>query len=149
MLFWGCLLILCLHQTRQNVRKLNERLHFAYKKLRKLQSKMHLNTRGTTTSRSETLVYYILEMLSLCVMFGSGESIKLLTDGRTSQSPADIPVYVVKRENSKSKKTRTLHRNSLLPFFCLPLETRSSAAINLLRIQTRRSLHHMVMTNSI
>ena len=38
------------------------------------------------------------------------------------QPHADIPVYVVKQENSKSKKTRTLHRNLLLPFSCLPCD---------------------------
>ena len=38
------------------------------------------------------------------------------------QPHADIPVYVVKREKSKSKKTRTLHKNLLLPFSCLPCD---------------------------
>ena len=51
------------------VRKLKERLHFAYKKAQEAAK------RSATTSRSESLVYYILEIMNLCVILGSGKSI--------------------------------------------------------------------------
>ena len=35
------------------------------------------------------------------------------------QPNEDIPVYVVKQDNSRSRKTRTLHRNLLLPFMSI------------------------------
>ena len=36
------------------------------------------------------------------------------------QPSSDIPVYEIKQENSKAKKTRTLHRNLLLLFMGIP-----------------------------
>ena len=35
------------------------------------------------------------------------------------QPNEDIPVYVVKPDNTRSRKTRTLHRNLLLPFMSI------------------------------
>ena len=35
------------------------------------------------------------------------------------QPNEDIPVYVVKPDNTQSRKTRTLHRNLLLPFMSI------------------------------
>ena len=32
----------------------------------------------------------------------------------------DIPVYEVRRQHTRSRKTRLLHRILLLPFMCLP-----------------------------
>jgi len=36
-----------------------------------------------------------------------------------SQPIDDVPVFEVKREGAKYRKTRTLHRNLLLPFMCV------------------------------
>ena len=38
-----------------------------------------------------------------------------------SQPNPDIPVYEVKSDNPRARKTRVLHRNLLLPFSCLGL----------------------------
>ena len=38
-----------------------------------------------------------------------------------SQPNPDIPVYEVKSDNPRARKTRVLHRNLLLPFLCLGL----------------------------
>ena len=70
------------------------------------------------------------------------------------QPHADIPVYVVKWVKFKSLKRPGLCTGICcyhFPVFLVTskLETRSSAIINLLRMQTRWYLHQMVMINSI
>lgn len=44
-----------------------------------------------------------------------------------SQPNAEIPVYEIKPEGSKVRRTRTMHRNLLLPFTSIPGERNSQA----------------------
>ena len=37
----------------------------------------------------------------------------------------DVPVFVIKREGAKYRKSRTLHRNLLLPFMCVTDDVRN------------------------
>ena len=110
------------------VRKLKERLHFAYKKAQEAAKR----------SASQHKRYYDLKVRNSGILH-PGDPVLVRNVGlrgkhkiadRWENQPyvvverphADIPVYVVKRENSKSKKTRTLHRNLLLPFSYLPCD---------------------------
>ena len=110
------------------VRKLKERLHFAYKKAQEAAKR----------SASQHKRYYDLKVRNSGILH-PGDPVLVRNVGLrgkhkiadrwenqpyvvVEQPHADIPVYVVKRENSKSKKTRTLHRNLLLPFSYLPCD---------------------------
>ena len=96
------------------------------------------------TSRSGTLVYFILEILSLCVMLGSGESIRLLTDGRTNHMLWWSNPMLTSQFMLSSGKIQSLKRPELCTGICCyrfpiflvtsKLETGSSAIINLIRI---------------
>ena len=115
------------HQT-EHVRKLRERLDFAYKTAQEAAK------RGTAQHKR----YYDLKVRSTGVL-QPGDRVLVKNVGLRgkqkladrwerqpyiilSQPNPDIPVFTVKLENSRSKKIRTLHRNLLLPFMGLPLK---------------------------
>ena len=106
------------------VRKLRERLHYAYQKARE----------ETDKSAKEHKRYYDLNARSSVLHPGDHVLVRnvglrgkqKLADRWESQPYVvcrqpneDIPVYVVRPDNSRSRKTRTLHRNLLLPFMSI------------------------------
>ena len=110
------------------VRKLRERLDFAYKTAQEAAK------RGTAQHKR----YYDLKVRSTGAL-QPGDRVLVKNVGLRgkqkladrwerqpyiilSQPSPDIPVFTVKLENSRSKKIRTLHRNLLLPFMGLPLK---------------------------
>ena len=112
----------------EHVRKLRERLDFAYKTAQEAAK------RGTAQHKR----YYDLKVRSTGAL-QPGDRVLVKNVGLRgkqkladrwerqpyiilSQPNPDIPVYTVKLENSRSKKIRTLHRNLLLPFMGLPLK---------------------------
>ena len=112
----------------EHVRKLRERLEFAYKTAQEAAK------RGTAQHKR----YYDLKVRSTGAL-QPGDRVLVNNVGLRgkqkladrwerqpyiilSQPNPDIPVYTVKLENSRSKKIRTLHRNLLLPFMGLPLK---------------------------
>lgn len=108
------------------VRKLRERLDFAYKTAREAAKR----------STAQHKRYYDLKVRSSGALY-PGDRVLVKNVGLRgkqkladrwerqpyiilSQPNPDIPVYTVKSENSRSRKIRTLHRNLLLPFMGLP-----------------------------
>ena len=108
------------------VRKLRERLDFAYKTAQEAAKR----------STAQHKRYYDLKVRSSGALY-PGDRVLVKNVGLrgkqkladrwerqpytiVSQPNPDIPVYIVRLENSRSKKIRTLHRNLLLPFMGLP-----------------------------
>lgn len=108
------------------VRKLQERLHFAYKKAAEAaktssaQHKRHydLNVRNSGSLQPGDRV--LVKNVGLRGKQKLADRWERQPYVIVSQPNPDIPVYQVKLENSKSRKIRTLHRNLLLPFMGLP-----------------------------
>ena len=108
------------------VRKLRERLHFAYKKAKE----------AAKQSAAQHKRYYELKVRSSGSLH-PGDRVFVRNVGLrgkqkladkwkqhpyivVSQPNAEIPVYKVKPEGSKVRRARTLHRNLLLPFKAIP-----------------------------
>ena len=115
------------------VRKLRERLHFAYKKAQE----------AAKQSAAQHKRYYDLKVRSSGSLH-PGDRVLVRNVGLrgkqkladkweqhpyivVSQPNAEIPVYEVKPEGSKVRRIRTLHRNLLLPFTAIPGERNSQA----------------------
>ena len=107
------------------VRKLKERLDFAYVKAAeeaKRSASVH-KQRYDAKARSS-----VLKPGDLVLVKNVGIRGKHKIGDRWEQEPYvvidqlndDIPVYEVRRQHTRSRKTRLLHRILLLPFMCLP-----------------------------
>ena len=106
------------------VRKLRDRLSFVYKKAqeasKKASAKHKLNydlrARGSVLRPGDRVLVRNAGVRGKCKLADRWEKDPYLV---IDQPNDDVPVYMVKREGSRSK-TRFLHRNFLLPFMCLP-----------------------------
>ena len=107
------------------VRKLKERLDFAYIKAAeeaKRSAAVHKQRYDAKARNS------VLKPGDLVLVKNVGIRGKHKIGDRWEQEPYvvidqpndDIPVYEVRRQNTRSRKTRLLHRILLLPFMCLP-----------------------------
>ena len=108
------------------VRKLRDRLSFAYKKAqevsRKAAAKHKLNydlrVRSSVLRPGDRVLVKNAGVRGKCKLADRWEKDPYIV---MDQPNIDVPVYMVKREGRRSK-TRFLHRNFLLPFMCLPCE---------------------------
>ncbi|MCG7878036.1 MAG: DDE-type integrase/transposase/recombinase [Candidatus Thiodiazotropha taylori] len=107
------------------IRKLRDRLNFAYKKAEeeaKQSAAVHKKHYDSNVRNS------VLQPGDLVLVRRVGIKGKNKLGDRWEQDPyiiveqpnGDIPVYAVKRQNNRSKKIRLLHRSLLLPFMGLP-----------------------------
>ena len=113
------------------IKKLRERLHFAYKKAEETarrsaaQHKRHYDLRVRSSG--------ILHPGDLVLVRNVGFRGKQKLADRWEEQPytvvrqpnLDIPVYEVKAAHSRGRKIRRLHRNLLLPFMGLPCKKHS------------------------
>ena len=113
----------CTDKT-EYVRKLRERLHFAYGKAKVEASKCSaqqkryydFNARSSLLHPGDRVPMRKVVLRGKQKLAGSWESQPYVVCRRPNE---DIPVYVVKPDKSRSRKTRTLHRNILLPFMSI------------------------------
>ena len=108
------------HQT-EYARKLRERLQFAYRTAQKAAQKSAAKHKATYDLKARHSTLHEGDRVLVKNVGLRGK--RKLADRweRTpytikSQPNSDIPVYVVQSENPRTRKTRTLHRNLLLPF---------------------------------
>ncbi|MEW8548785.1 MAG: DDE-type integrase/transposase/recombinase, partial [Candidatus Thiodiazotropha sp.] len=126
-----------LSATRQTeyVRKLQERLHFAYQTAQKSAQKSaakhkanyDLNVRNSGLKPGDRVLVRNVGLRGKQKLADRWEPHPYVVK---AQPNPDIPVYEVQHENTRSRKTRVLHRNLLLPFSCLPprnMERRKSS----------------------
>ena len=107
------------------VRKLQERLHYAYQTAQKTAQK---NAEQHKASYDLGVRSSVLQSGDRVLVRNVGLKGKHKLADRWERNPyviisqpnPDIPVYEVQLENSRSKKNKILHRNLLLPFSCLP-----------------------------
>ena len=107
------------------VRKLKERLTFAYRKAQEQSKKAAARNKIKYDMNARNS---ILEPGDLVLVRNVGIRGKNKLADRWEHEPylvleqpnEDIPVYRVQRTDTRSKKTRLLHRNLLLPFMGLP-----------------------------
>ena len=117
-----------LSATKQTeyVRKLRERLLFAYRKAQEAarrsadehKARYDLKVRETLLHPGDRVLVRNVGIRGKQKLADRWERQPYIV--RCQPNP-DIPVYEVQLENSRSRKTRTLHRNLLLPFMCIPL----------------------------
>ena len=106
------------------VRKLRDRISFAYKKAQEVSKKASakhklnydLRARSSVLRPGDRVLVRNAGVRGKCKLADRWEKDPYLV---IDQPNDDVPVYMVKREGSRSK-TRFLHRNFLLPFMCLP-----------------------------
>ena len=106
------------------VRKLRERLHYAYQKAKEEASKCSaqqkryydLNARSSLLQPGDRVLVPNVGLRGKQKLADRWESQPYVV---CRQPNEDIPVYVVKPDNTRSRKTRTLHRNLLLPFMSI------------------------------
>ena len=106
------------------VRKLREWLHYAYQKAREEASKSaaqhkryyDLNARSSVLHPGDRVLVRKVGLRGKQKLADRWESQPYM---ECRQPNEDIPVYVVRPDNARSKKTRTLHRNLLLPFMSI------------------------------
>ena len=106
------------------VRKLRERLHYAYQKAREeavKSAKEHkryydLNARSSVLHPGDRVLVRNVGLRGKQKLADRWESQPYVV---CRQPNEDIPVYVVRPDNTRSRKTRTLHRNLLLPFMSI------------------------------
>ena len=108
------------------VRKLRERLHYAYQKAQAAAKKnaaehkvrYDLKVRESVLHPGDRVLVRNVGLRGKQKLADRWESQPYIVK---CQPNPDIPVYEVQPENSRSRKTRTLHRNLLLPFMFIPL----------------------------
>ena len=108
------------HQT-EYARKLRERLHFAYRTAQKATQKSAAKHKATYDLKAR---HSTLHEGDRVLVKNVGIRGKQKLADRWERTPyiikcqpnPDIPVYEVQSENPRARKTRTLHRNLLLPF---------------------------------
>ena len=106
------------------VKKLSDRLHFAYQKAQEAAKKsaaVHkvrydVNARNSVLKPGDRVLVKNVGVRGKCKLADRWEQDPYIVK---AQPNPDIPVFEVQRENSRSK-IRTLHRNLLLPFYGLP-----------------------------
>lgn len=109
------------------IRKLQERLHFAYQKARAAaeqsaaqhKTNYDLNVRSSALHPGDRVLVRNVGLKGKQKLADRWERQPYIV--RRQPNPG-IPVYEVQLENSRSKKTRTLHRNLLLPFMSIPCD---------------------------
>lgn len=115
------------------VRKLRERLHFAYKKAQKAakqsaaKHKRYYDRKARSSGsfhQGDRVLVRIVGLRGKKKLADKWEQHPYID---ASQPNAEILVYEVKPESSKVRRTRTLHRNLLLPFTAIPGERNSHA----------------------
>ncbi|MCM8885689.1 MAG: DDE-type integrase/transposase/recombinase, partial [Candidatus Thiodiazotropha sp.] len=107
------------------VKKLTDRLHFAYQKAQEESKKsaaLHkkrydMTARSSVLKPGDRVLVKNVSIRGKCKLADRWEQDPYIIQ---DQPNPDIPVYKCQRENSRSKKTRTLHRNLLLPITGLP-----------------------------
>ena len=112
-------------KSTEYVRKLRQRLDFAYRKAQKQAKKTGAvyKHHHDETSRSSVLMTGDLVVVQKVGVKGKhkiGDKWEHDPYIVISHPNDDIPVYEVRRDNSRAKKTRLLHRTLLLPFVGLP-----------------------------
>ena len=112
----------------EHVRKLRERLDLTYKTAQEAakrdtaQHKRYYDLKVRSTGALQPGDRVLVKNVGLRGKQKLADRLERQPYIILSQPNPDIPVYTVKLENSRSKKTRTLHRNLLLPFMGLPLK---------------------------
>ena len=107
------------------IRKLQERLHYAYNKAQEAAKrsaaghKAHydLKVRDSVLHPGDRVLVRNVGLRGKQKLADRWERQAYIVK---CQPNPDIPVYEVQLENSRSRKARTLHRNLLLPFMFLP-----------------------------
>ncbi|MCG8046231.1 MAG: RNase H-like domain-containing protein [Candidatus Thiodiazotropha endolucinida] len=107
------------------IRKLKDRLRFAYHKAQEeskkaaSQHKAHYDrqARSSALRPGDSVLVRNAGVRGKCKLADRWEKDPYVV---IDQPNADIPVYRVQRQNPRSRKTRLLHRNFLLPFMGLP-----------------------------
>ena len=118
-------------QQTEYARKLCERLAFAYhaaEKAAKKSSAKHkasydIKVRHSTLQEGDRFLVKNVGLRGKRKIADRWEKTPYIVK---SQPNPDIPVYEVQCDIPRAHKTRMLHRNLLLPFFCLKLKGRSS-----------------------
>ena len=109
------------------IRKLQERLHFAYQKARAAAERSAAQHKTNYDLKVRSSALYPGDRVLVRNIGLKGKQ-KLADRWERqpyivrSQPNPGIPVYEVPLENSRSKKIRTLHRNLLLPFMSIPCD---------------------------
>ena len=113
----------CLSSTKSTeyVRKLRQRLDFAYKKAQEQAEitaavyKHHYDetARSSVLMPGDLLLVQKVDVKDKHKIVDTWEHNPYIIISRPND---DIPVYEVRRDNSRAKKTRLLHRTLLLPF---------------------------------
>ena len=112
-------------KSTEYVRKLRQRLDFAYRNAQEQAKKTGAVYKHyyDETARSSVLMPGDLVLVQKVGVKGKhkiGDKWEHDPYIVISQPNDDIPVYEVRRDNSRAKKTRLLHRTLLLPFVGLP-----------------------------
>ena len=112
-------------KSTEYVRKLRQRLDFAYRKAQEQAKKTGAVYKHhyDETVRSSVLMPGDLVLVQKVGVKGKhkiGDKWEHDPYIVISQPNDDIPVYEIRRDNSRAKKTRLLHRTLLLPFVGLP-----------------------------
>jgi len=118
------------HTQSEYVAKLQERLRFAYDKARAIATTSGSNskkrydqhTRGAVLRHGDCLLVRNVSIRRKHKLADRWEPFPYVV---VSQPIDDVPVFEVKREGAKYRKTRTLHRNLLLPFMCVTDDVRN------------------------
>ena len=113
----------CTDKT-EYVRKLCERLHYADQKAKEETSKCSAQQkRYYDLNARSSLLYPGNRVLMRNVGLRGKQKLADRWESQPyvvcRQPNEDIPMYVVKPDNNRSRKTRTLHRNLLLPFMSI------------------------------
>ena len=111
-------------QQTEYARKLRERLAFAYRaaeKAAKKSSAKHkasydIKVRHSTLQEGDRVLVKNVGLRGKRKIADRWEKTPYIVK---SQPNPDIPVYEVQSDTPRARKTRMLHRNLLLPFFCL------------------------------
>ena len=147
-----------LNSTTQTefVRKLRDRLGFAYRKAqevsKKAAAKQKLNydvkARSSVLRPGDRVLVKNAGVRGKCKLADRWEKDPYIV---IDQPNDDIPVYKVRREGKRSK-TRFLHRNFLLPFMCLPYHDEDKEVEELIPPQEDQAvnmLDEMLSVNAI
>ena len=123
-----------MNATKQTeyVRKLRQRLNFAYEKASKAakrtgllnKSKYDLKARSSVLEPGDRV---LVRNVGLCGKHKLADRWEHKPYIVREQPNPDIPVYIIQEDGSR-KKPRTLHRNLLLPFMGLPCLDRSESS---------------------
>ena len=117
-------------QQTEYARKLRERLAFAYRaaeKAAKKSSAKHkasydIKVRHSTLQEGDRVLVKNVGLRGKRKIADRWEKTPYIVK---SQPNPDIPVYEVQCDTPRARKTRMLHRNLLLPFFCLKPKVRT------------------------